>query len=429
MVDLLFTNFVKENRPLNRLLEEWGRPRVETVYGYRRVDFDGSTDEQLIDRAMRSWRTSQVTSLGRIGEPRLPARPQRSERRNPGGPDRPPMWRWNTVLRVDGNRDLLEAWPAMFDRDPCGDDLYHLPVPDWVCGLTDDGVYISVDVPCSEDPEGVMVPKERILAAAEYIDEYIRSAVEQATAYEKDLGQRMRVWLAAERKRLDTITEQMLELTELLRVPERSLELEDEEVPIDQAPVVASSDGQPVTLSRLLHERTFADLVSVTRKWGSAAERYPEAFGPLQEEILSSLLVPALNVAFDTASREVFSVHGKTDVFVEAVRSDRENAAYFGEAKVWHGPSQLTQDDVPQTLRYAGARATDAMLLYYVKQKNLGLSQRRTIEAMEAVEGFRYWVADGVALLTHPEWAHPIRITVVWVHIPAPGEEIPEPEN
>jgi hypothetical protein len=52
------------------------------------------------------------------------------------------------------------------------------------------------------------------------------------------------------------------------------------------------------------------------------------------------------------------------------VLGDRENAAYFGEAKIWHGQARVAKD-VDQLLGYSGSRTTEAMLLYYVKTQLL----------------------------------------------------------
>jgi hypothetical protein len=174
----------------------------------------------------------------------------------------------------------------------------------------------------------------------------------------------------------------------------------------------------------VLKETTFAGLVSVTRQWGDAAERYPEAFRRLGEDALSSLLVATLNIAFDTAQREVFSVGGKTDIYVEAVRGDRENAAYFGEAKIWRGQARVAKD-VGQLLGYSGSRTTEAMLLYYVKTRLLTSVRSDWSEAMQRRDGFVGFSESGnedVVMLTHPTYRQQVAITTVFVHLPlAPG--------
>lgn len=44
---------------------------------------------------------------------------------------------------------------------------------------------------------------------------------------------------------------------------------------VSSAPVrtALAEDNSPIELSLVLHEQTFADLVAVTRKWGSGVER------------------------------------------------------------------------------------------------------------------------------------------------------------
>ena len=52
----------------------------------------------------------------------------------------------------------------------------------------------------------------------------------------------------------------------------------------------------------------------------------------MKEEDITSTLITALNLVFDTAHREVLSGGGKSDIYVEAERGDRTHKAYIGEA-------------------------------------------------------------------------------------------------
>ena len=130
-----------------------------------------------------------------------------------------------------------------------------------------------------------------------------------------------------------------------------------------ELPTVAGDGGPPISLGRVVYEQTFFDLVEVTKKWGRGVERYPRAFSRLEEDVLSRLLVPALNLAFDIAQREVFLVGGRTDIYVGSVTAGKDEAAFFGEAKIWAGQASV-HEHVAQIQRYSGAGTTRAMLLY-----------------------------------------------------------------
>jgi hypothetical protein len=77
--------------------------------------------------------------------------------------------------------------------------------------------------------------------------------------------------------------------------------------------------------------------VRICRQWIDSAQRYPSTYVSLKEEDITSTLVTALNLVFDTAHREVFIGEGKSDIYVEVERGDPTRKAYVGEAKFWDG--------------------------------------------------------------------------------------------
>jgi hypothetical protein len=426
--DALFTDFARDARPLDRLLDDWARPARSNVEMLKKDDFDAATDEQLLERVLVDWDRQTKLALARVGKPRFPDRPARSERRDSEG-NRLAMWRWTVSFPLQGNLEVVERWPNGFDRAPCESDLYDQPVPAMVWRLSGDGPVLYVDVPALEDPQGVDLPRDRILAAVDYLDAAIDAANRQIYEYDQELRAKLLDLFARQRQYLGAVSRQTQELAEMLHIADLALELADDQVA--EAPTTQAPDGHLIKLDVLVHERTFDDLVSVTRKWGAGVERYPKAFFTLEEEILSSLLVPSLNIAFDLAHREVFSVEGKTDIFVESARGNRENAAYFGEAKIWSGMGSVPED-VTQLFRYSNGRTSQVMLLYYVKRKQLHLIQERCQVAIERLSGFGEWHSDredAIAVIQHPEYGQPIAITLVFVHVPPVGDEEPDEDD
>lgn len=143
----------------------------------------------------------------------------------------------------------------------------------------------------------------------------------------------------------------------------------------------------PVAVTR----SSFADLVRICDQWVDSAQRFPSTYAYLKEEDITSIVVTALNLVFDTAHREVFVGEGKSDIYVEAARGDRTRVAYIGEAKFWNGRRRVAEH-LNQILRYAPSHIRQVMLLYYVRTKSIDPIRR---EGTKAIQGcfdiFRRW--------------------------------------
>jgi hypothetical protein len=391
--------------------------------------FEHLTDDDLLEKLLANWTAETKPALARTGSP-VPLNEPRTAYRRPLENDdgvHPAVWRWGVQFLINGNTEILQYWPAELDAEPCSSDLTYLPMPEMVWDVAADGaVIVWIDALKSDDPTGVKVPREHVVAAAEYLDAFAAAANAEVAAYDIALRRELLEAIAERRARLGVIAEEMSEVVELLKVEARPLEIvkvADEGQPPASSP---PADGaEPAELLLELKERTFADLIQVTSRWGTAVERYPGAFNRLDEETLTSLLVPTLNIAFDTAQREVFNRRGKTDIFVEAWRGKRDNAAFFGEAKIWAGQSKIARH-LRQIFGYANARASEFMLLYYVKAIQLPQTIARCREGLEALSCFEAWVGDDddlVAQVVHPRFEHSIKISLVFVHIPPEGAE------
>jgi len=383
-----------------------------------RARFEGVDDQQLVDALLTDWMTHTVP-LVRAATPILCAEP------SPGPQG---VWTWWAGFAIKGDRELLQFWPDGFPNP------YRSGEPG-IAGSTTwqesaDGVIAFMSVPADDDPDGAAVPRDRILAATRFLDDLLQAINDQVAQEDAKLRTQIAVDVATRRERLRLITERNAMVIYLLPRPRRPLQvhsglLTNEASPPEAEPSgsesVPATDPAHVDLGPVLRGSTFRDLVEVTLRWRDAVENYPTAFAPLDEETLSSLLVATLNVAFDTAQREVYRCGGKTDIYVEARRGDREQAAFFGEAKVWRGPKRVAEA-VDQVLRYSNARTAHAMLLYYVHTQELGPTQAACHEALRKTAPFASWTTNGPtgedALLRHPSYGSQLMLAPVFIHLP-----------
>lgn len=416
MSDRLFTSFQKDHSPLEYRLDEYARTARDNVQGVSKSAFTSFSDEELLAGLLPNWTLQTRPRLARLGSPKILDEPIPATRRAVAGSGRVSVWRWMTTFAVVGNRELLASWPARFDGDAIDDNPSLLPVGKMAWSAGADGPLVLLDVLGDEDPHGVAVPTERFVAAAAFLDKMLAAINAEVEEYDERLRSELLAALLERRERLGAIASKTDEIVRLLHVPLRALEVVEDR-PLGQP---SRSTSEAILLGPILHERTFADLVAVTKKWGVGVARYPEAFHPLREEILSSLLVPALNVAFDTAHREVFSNKGKTDIWVESARHNREKAAFFAEAKIWNGPGAVPKH-LAQMFGYSNGLTDELMLLYYVKAKRLQAITKRCREALERSVQFVEFderSGDEVAVVTHPDYEQRIAITPVFIHIP-----------
>lgn len=116
-----------------------------------------------------------------------------------------------------------------------------------------------------------------------------------------------------------------------------------------------------------LSKASFDDVVRTIRVWANAVERYPDAFGRLEEERLSDLLCATLNAALPRAGREVYSRGGKTDLFVHADTIDDGAAplrVFIAECKWWKG-QKGAHDALTQLRGYLEIKDTATMLVFF----------------------------------------------------------------
>jgi hypothetical protein len=178
-------------------------------------------------------------------------------------------------------------------------------------------------------------------------------------------------------------------------------------------------DGIDITLDVAIANASFDDLLTRCHRWSISVQKYPQAFGKLGEDDITSLLVSTLNVVFDTAQREVFSGRGKSDIFVEHTLGDRSRAAYIGEAKIWSRPSAV-KSHIDQLFRYTVDQLRQVLLIYYVKNPTIDLIRQNAISAVERLPNFSKWKQEPphpIAEFYHPTMGHKVDVAILFVHL------------
>lgn len=389
----MFTSGVKESLPLASLLGDLARSAREKAEDIDPKFLADMTDEELADGLLGAWdeRFPPVV-VGEVQPPQEPSRTLRRSREHGDPDDRLQVWRWRAWFPL-GQFETLTRWPERLKSQPCGDDNQLLPVS-WVYWQQEGpGAAAYFDVPFDEDPDGTTLPRERMVEATAYLHEAANAANVEVAEYRARLRDELIGLLATRRKRLGHIERQGADLIEMVREQFGPIEVEPTNDP-DPPVAIADTTGNEIVLSYAVSDGSFEQLVAVTRKWTSGAERYPNAFGLLDEESVTSLLVTTLNVAFDTAHREVYHAKGKTDIFVQANIGLPNEAAHIGEAKIWNGQHRVhtgsdgKPSDVEQLLGYANSRTNQLLLIYYIRQQNRELIEARAIDAVAQCQDF-----------------------------------------
>lgn len=132
-------------------------------------------------------------------------------------------------------------------------------------------------------------------------------------------------------------------------------------VPTSMVDAVTPFKPEPA-ISRL----DFDAIVAVVASFGSAAERFPETFGPMREEVLRELVLVILNNQFGPAVGELFSRSGKTDIAI--IQAD--GPVFIAECKIWKGEAAF-REAIDQLLGYLVWRDTKAALVLFVKNKDV----------------------------------------------------------
>lgn len=170
-----------------------------------------------------------------------------------------------------------------------------------------------------------------------------------------------------------------------------------------------------------LSAASFEDVVRTIRVWGSGVERYPKTYSAFNEDMISDTLCVTLNAALPGADREVYRKSGKTDLSIRADAVDNgfgSERVFVCESKIWRGKSSI-RENVGQLFGYLDSRDTAAVLLYFVKNKDIGQVEQEIASNMQELNGFE-GAGEGIAgwPLFHIEReGRKVRLLVACVHI------------
>lgn len=422
MGERLWTEFIRDTAPLESLLRERARSARADAGALNLHQVRAEAVDETVDRLLATW--SEFAQPLTVGEVRPYHEPEEVDRHDREGPERYSYWRWYYRVELSGDIEIVERWPAPFDEPPLSaDDQFHPASGPWMRS-TNSAVLLLADVSRADDPHGEQAPTEQIEWVAGYLRAAVAASNAQVAAYDQALREELTETVTLRRERLERIAHGNVEVVSLVRDQLGPIEL----VEADDGPIVELAVAgpeplapAPVDLRYALYGASASDLQTAVRKWRDSVEAYPATFVKLDEEDISSVLITTLNAVFDSAHREVFRAAGKTDIYVQAHVGQYDEAAHIAEAKIWGGQAEVAAD-LGQLLGYATARTESQLLLYYVRNQNLGLIAGRCADALAAhsIGGKleRHDRFDVALTVEHPDHASPIALTVMFVHLP-----------
>ena len=422
----LFTWFRHDHRPLSHWLQDHVRRRLlaplAAASNVDQVDQFTADLETHIDGAM----PPEI----RVAGSRLA---QKIE-----GPPRPgnelglsyPTQRWLFEVQVEGDLGMLECWP---DDSPVG-----LPEPVWV--RSDDEPTFeelrarTLPPPTAADPHPAFadMPYDTFLLSPAFakpgdgrrlyftidttIEERrahrdsgaIQAAVDARLSYLTSMiegtnqqVQAYRPHLRSEAAALASVLRQRLDDSETviasISLPEWTIEppqLEETDVSAD----LADAEGPDVSThlvvpgGQRLSSASFKDILSIISGWGRGVHEYPKAFAKLVEDDLSCLLAATLKATTPGADHQVYRYGGKTDIIIRAEDLPdglSHEPVFVCEAKKGGGGQRAAGALEKQLLeRYTTNQDTAAVLLLYLKNKNLGAARTSILEALRDVDGY-----------------------------------------
>jgi len=351
---------------------------------------------------------------------------------------RRPLTRFWFRRQIIGAPGLLNRWPSSGDFSPVDRDAQHahlsLGEAVWsVRSLRDDvedihyALYTPIDLTSDEvdlveagvlDLQEVYDVRERLILP---IIEAIRA--EAAEYFDRLLPNQINEAIAARRRRLGSFNT----VKNAVSFPDtwklERLRLATPSVSEDEQGKTAKTLATPAFRDRLA-EASFEELQRAIRVWANAVERYPVAFGSLEEERISDLLAATLHAALPGADREVFSRRGKTDIQVRAKALDdglSEARIFIAETKYATSRKVVRAALEPQLFDYLNSADTAAVLLLLFRQKNRANAYKFYLPVLREVDGFvaeEESSVEGWKINRYRRDGKDLRLLVATVHIP-----------
>jgi hypothetical protein len=160
---------------------------------------------------------------------------------------------------------------------------------------------------------------------------------------------------------------------------------------VDHRPLVKKVRPTPqAPEDYVLDHQKVLDIISVIENQGRQFEKTPITYRNSGEEDLRNIILVGLNSLFEgAASGETFSANGKTDIYLAI---DKGNIL-VSECKIWGG-QKLYHETINQLLGYLTWRHNFAIMITFVRQKNLTKILKEIPETIQAHHSFRTGVKE-----------------------------------
>jgi len=317
--------------------------------------------------------------------------------------------RFRLHVPFDGERDVFFLRPNPFSMSPPR------------ASVTGQELVLTVQSPAdSLDPAAMRRQLDEQLSQ---IETYLERARTEIGLYNAELRAAARNLL--QRRRQKVLADRALEEHLAVPVTRRSnrsptltVDVPKKRRPVETRPVVHTT--APFKPEPAIERSAFEAIVDVISSFGSAAERFPDTFGPMREEVLREVVLVILNNQFGPAVGELFSRNGKTDIAIVQA----EGPVFIAECKIWKGEAGF-REAIDQLLGYLVWRDTKAALVLFVKNKDVTGVASKAIGCLKSHDRFK---REGGSAAGHPVFVlhhdgDVLReIEVVLIVVPIPGD-------
>lgn len=324
------------------------------------------------------------------------------------GPHHVPGTRFRLHVPFDGERDVFFLRPSTYSLSPPR------------AAVTRQELVMTVESPADTlDPAAMGRRLEELLAD---IERHLERARPEIDRYNAELRDAARAALIRRREKVlaDRALEQHLAVPVTRRsdrAPVLAVDVPKKRKPIE--PKAASLTAPPFQPEPAVDRADYEAIVGVISSFGSAAERFPDTFRPMGEEVLREIVLVILNNQFGPAVGELFSRKGKTDVAI----LQADGPVFISECKIWTGQSAF-RAAVDQLLGYLVWRDTKAALILFVRNVDVSAVVDKAVPCLTSHERFKRQAAPAAGrpvFVLHHEGDAAREIEIALVVIPLPG--------
>jgi hypothetical protein len=451
--DGLFNSFCREHRPLSSHLWQLAHHLIGRVQA---ADTLERLAEYQGDRLATRIESVRPTPPRLNGMRAASTRPD-GEFRVVSASMRVPTTRHYVAVRIEGDHELLRYWPDQAEQDlsPIDEEVvaalggfealssaaqgdvsdYWRRSQTWMLGTVEDSPAEVSPIWALYTYEDLTIEEERAAAAASSLRHLflrrraqIDPIVEQITFqterfFDLELPEHLKALVAARHAELTD----RAAVTASLDFPDRWVYPAPELANVAESPkesAAVDAGELVVTIRPRLSEATFADVQRIIRIWADSIERYPRAFGALDEDPISDLLAATLNATVPGAEREVYTRGGKSDIFIKAdtlAEGSGPAKVFICETKWARGQALVTDALENQLFRYLNAHDTSAILLVLCGQKDFSNAQESVLQWVKEAKGFVCDIEGAVAGWPIHQYVvgdRAIDVCIAMVHVP-----------